>query len=61
MKVEEEEVPGAVDVSGKESKVLGRWIQDPRDLASRVLREMQTRVEVHVVRDFTLDVESGGR
>jgi hypothetical protein len=40
MKVEEEEVPDTVDVSGKESKVLGRWIQDPRadrDLASRVL------------------------
>ena len=60
MKEEEEEVPGAVDVSGRKSKVLGRWIQDPRadrDLASRVLREMQTRVEVHVGRDFTLDVE----
>ena len=27
MKVEEEEVPGAVDVSGKENKVMGRWIQ----------------------------------
>ena len=58
--MEEEEVPGAVDVSGRESKVLGRWIQDPRadkNLASGVLREVQTRVEVHVGRDFTLDVE----
>jgi len=26
MKVEEEEVPGAADVYGKESKVVGRWI-----------------------------------
>ena len=49
MKEVEEEMPGAVDVSGRKSKVLERWIQDPRvdrDLASKVLREVQTRVEV---------------
>ena len=60
MKEVEEEMPGAVDVSGRMSKVLERWIQDPRVdrvLASKVLREVQTKVEVHVGRDYTLDVE----
>ena len=60
MKEVEEEMPGAVDVSGRKSRVLERWIQDPRvdrDLASKVLREVQTRVEVSVGRDYTLDME----
>ena len=40
--------------------MLERWIQDPRvdrDLASKVLREVQTRMEVCVGRDYTLDME----
>ena len=60
MKEVEEEMPGAMDVSWKKSKVLERWIQDPRvdrDLASKLLREVQSRVEVQIGMDYTLEME----
>ena len=60
MREVEEEMPGAVDVSWKKSQVLERWIHDPRvgrDLASKLLREVQSRVEVHVGRDYALEME----
>ena len=59
MKEVEDEWPGAKDVSARKSRVLERWIQNPmvdRDLASKVLRELQTRVEVQVGRDYMLDM-----
>ena len=60
MREVEEEMPGAVDVSGRGSKVLERWIHDPRvdrDLARRVLREVAPRVDVHIGRDYVLEME----
>ena len=56
----EREMPGAVDVSGRKSVVLDRWLHDPRvdrDMASRVLREVSTRVDVHIGKNYVLEVE----
>ena len=56
----EADMPGALDVSERGSKVLRRWINDPRvdrDLARRVLREVSLRVDVHIGRDYVLDME----
>ena len=39
---------------------MERWIQDPRvdrDLASKLLREVQSRAEVHIGMDYTLEME----
>ena len=60
MKEVEADMPGALDVSERGSKVLKRWIIDPRvdrDLARRVLREVSLRVDVHIGRDYVLDME----
>ena len=60
MKEVEADMPGALDVSERGSKVLRRWINDPRvdrDLARRVLREVSLRVDVHIGRDYVLDME----
>ena len=56
----ESEMPGAVDVSGRKSVVLDRWLNDPRvdrDMASRVLREVSTRVDVHIGKNYVLEME----
>ena len=56
----ESEMPGAVDVSGRKSVLLDRWLNDPRvdrDLASRVLREVSTRVDVHIGKNYVLEME----
>ena len=56
----EREMPGAVDVSGRKSVVLDRWLHDPRvdrDMASRVLREVSTRVDVHIGKNYVLEME----
>ena len=56
----EQEMPGAVDVSRRKSVVLDRWLNDPRvdrDLASRVLREVSTKVEVHIGRDYVMEMQ----
>ena len=60
MKEVEDEWPGAVDVSMRRSVVLDRWIQDhivDRDLARRLLREVQSRVEVQIGMDYTMEME----
>ena len=60
MKEVEKEMPWAVDVSGRKSKVLDRWIKDPRvdrDLARRVLGEVQGKVDVFIGRNVTLEME----
>ena len=60
MREVEDEWPGAVDMSVKRSVVLDRWIQDPRvdrDLARRLLREVQSRVEVQIGMDYTMEME----
>ena len=60
MKEVKADMPGAIDVSERGSKVLRRWINDPRvdrDLARRVLREVSPRVDVHIGRDYVLDME----
>ena len=60
MREVEDEWPGAVDMSVKKSVVLDRWIQDPRvdrDLARRLLREVQSRVEVQIGMDYTMEME----
>ena len=47
-----EEMLGAVAVSARCSRVLERWVSEPRvdrDLARRVLSEVATRVDVFVV------------
>jgi len=54
------EMPDGVDVSEKCSKVLNRWIHDPRvdrDLARRVLGEVQSKVEVFIGMNITLEME----
>ena len=56
----EEDMPGAVDVSHRCSKVLTRWIQDPRvdrALARRCLQEVAARADVFLGRDYVLDME----
>ena len=58
MREVEDEWPGAVDM--KRSVVLDRWIQNPRvdrDLARRLLREVQSRVEVQIGMDYTMEME----
>ena len=60
MKEVEQEMPGAVDVSRRKSVVLDRWLNYPRvdrDLASRVLREVSTKVEVHIGRDYAMEMQ----
>ena len=60
MREVEEEMPGAKDVSVRGSRVLERWIHDPRvdrDLARRVLQEVAPRVDVHIGRDYVLEME----
>ena len=52
------DIPRSVSV--KRSVVLDRWIQDPRvdrDLARRLLREVQSRVEVQIGMDYTMEME----
>ena len=54
------EMPGAVDVTHRCSRVLTRWIADPRvdrALGRKVLQEMAVRGEVMVGRDYFLDME----
>ena len=54
------EMPGAVDVTHRCSRVLTRWISDPRvdrALGRKVLQEMAVRGEVMVGRDYFLDME----
>ena len=56
----EREMPGAVDVSGRKSVVLDRWLHDPRvdrDMASRGLREVSTRVDVHIGKNYMPEME----
>ena len=60
MREVEDEWPGAVDVSMRKSVVLNRWIQDPRvdrDLARRLLREVQSRLEVQIGMDYTMEMD----
>jgi hypothetical protein len=56
----EAEMPGAVDVSYRCSKVLSRWIHDPRvdrALGRRCLQEVAARADVFLGRDYVLDME----
>ena len=56
----EEEMPGAVDVTHRCSRVFSRWIQDPRvdrAMGRRCLQEMAVRADVLVGRDYVLDME----
>ena len=60
MKEVEQEMPGALDVSSRKSVVLDRWLNDPRvdrDMASKVLREVSTRVDVHIGRNYVLEMQ----
>ena len=60
LKEVESEMPGAVDVSRRKSVVLDRWLNDPRvdrDLASTVLREVSAKVEVHIGRDYVIEMQ----
>ncbi len=53
------EMPEGLDVSERCSKVLERWIHDPRvdrDLARRVLGEVQSKVDVFIGMDITLEM-----
>ena len=53
------EMPGAVDVTHRCSRVLTRWITDPRvdrALGRRCLQEMAVRGDVMVGRDYFLDM-----
>ena len=55
----EQEMPGAVDVTHRCSRVLTRWITDPRvdrALGRRCLQEMAVRGDVMVGRDYFLDM-----
>ena len=56
----EAEMPGAVDVTHRCSRVLSWWIHDPRvdrALVRRCLQEMAVRSDVLVGRDYVLDME----
>ena len=56
----EKEMPGAVDVTHRCSRVLSRWIHDPRvdrAMGRRCLQEMAVRGDVMVGRDYFLDME----
>jgi hypothetical protein len=60
----EEEMPGAVDVTHRCSRVLSHWIHDPRvdrALGRRCLQEMAVRADVLVGRDYVLDMEELSR
>ena len=60
----ESEMPGAVDVSRRKSLVLDRWLNGrrvDRDLASRVLREVSSKVEVHIGRDYVMEMQELSR
>ena len=60
MKEVKEEMPEGVDVSDRCSRVLDRWMKDPRvdrDLARRVLGEVQGKVDVFIGRNVTLEME----
>ena len=53
------EMPGAVDVTHRCSRVLTCWITDPRvdrALGRRCLQEMAVRGDVMVGRDYFLDM-----
>ena len=53
-------MPEGLDVSEKCSKVLERWIHGRRvnrDLARRVLGEVQSKVEVFIGMNITLEME----
>ena len=55
----EKEMPGAVDVTHRCSRVLSRWMTDPRvdrALGRRCLQEMAVRGDVMVGRDYFLDM-----
>ena len=55
----EAEMPGAVDVTYRCSKVLSRWIHDPRvdrALGRRCLQEVAARADVFLGRDYVLDL-----
>ena len=55
-----QEMPGAVDVSHRASRVLLNWIQNPRvdrALGRRGLLEVAGRVDVSMGRDYALDLE----
>jgi hypothetical protein len=55
----EADMPGAVDVTYRCSKVLSRWIHDPRvdrALGRRCLQEVAARADVFLGRDYVLDL-----
>ena len=54
-----QEMPGAVDVSSRASKVLLDWIKNPlvdRALGRKGLLEVAGRVEVSLGRDYAMDL-----
>ena len=54
------DMPEGLDVSERCSKVLERWIHDPRvdrDLARRVLGEVQSKVDVFIGMNITLEMD----
>ena len=57
--------PEGVEWSGKESKVLTKWIEQPRvmvDLGRKLLEELSDELVVHVGRDYRGDdVRQGGQ
>ena len=55
--------PEGVEWSGKPSKVLNNWIEQPRvmvDLGRRLLIELSEELEVHVGRDYREDARRQG-
>ena len=53
--------PQGVQWEGKTSRVLATWIEKPKvmlDLGRRLLLELSDRLEVHVGRDYRLDMRN---